>query len=176
MSPVSSFSSRQAAWMDLPGSTWPAGWLKRRWPAISSSTSKKRPASAPGGHGEAGGQRWVIAHKDSFVLLALPGGGARCRSAVAFIQRAWCEPGRRAVVRPPLRLAGARVCPAAVPPLGGSWICWPGGAGHCGQCPRLWRDARGLPVWRLVVARVPARGRQGAVLPAPAHRGSTPMA
>jgi hypothetical protein len=35
VSPVSSFSSRQAAWMrSSPGSTWPAGWLKRRWPDL----------------------------------------------------------------------------------------------------------------------------------------------
>ncbi len=42
---------------------------------ISSSTSRKRPLPVDqGGHSEAGGQRQVIAHKDSLSGWLCPGG------------------------------------------------------------------------------------------------------
>jgi hypothetical protein len=94
----------------FPGSTWPAGWLKRRWPDLLFHQQEAALPVHQGGHGEAGGQRWVIAHKDSLSCWLCPG-GALDAIRVAFIQRAWWRGGRRAVVRPPLRLPGAG-CPA----------------------------------------------------------------
>ena len=113
----------------------------------------------------------MIDHKDSLSRWLCPAGRSM-QIAVAFIQRAWWA-GRRAVVRPPLRLAGrgsARggYAPGVAPDLLAGRF-----EGAMASAPAA-ADARGLPCAGACLGAAASSGAGGARLsPVPGRLGSS---